>query len=41
MRAQGVTNDPDPLPSGGFNIPSTVNSQSPTFIAAATAFEQA
>jgi hypothetical protein len=37
MRAHGVTNYPDPLPGGGFSIPSTVNPQSPRFIAAAKA----
>ena len=37
MRADGVTNYPDPLPGGGFNIPSTINPQSPTFLAAANA----
>jgi hypothetical protein len=34
MRAHGVTNFPDPLPGGGFNVSSTVNPQSPAFIAA-------
>jgi len=37
MRAHGVPNYPDPLPGGGFSIPSTVDPQSPAFIAAANA----
>jgi hypothetical protein len=37
MRAHGVPGYPDPLPGGGFNIPSTVNPQSPAFIAASNA----
>lgn len=37
MRAHGVPSFPDPLPGGGFNVPSTVNAQSPAFIAANTA----
>ena len=34
MRAHGVAGFPDPLPSGGFEVPSTVDTQSPTFTAA-------
>jgi hypothetical protein len=34
MRAHGETNFPDPLPGGGFTVPSTVDPQSPAFIAA-------
>jgi hypothetical protein len=34
MRAHGVTSFPDPLPGGGFTIPSTISLQSPTYIAA-------
>jgi hypothetical protein len=37
MRAHGVTNFPDPLPGGGFTVPSTINPQSPAFIAASNA----
>jgi hypothetical protein len=37
MRAHGVTNYPDPLPGGGFSIPSTINPRAPAFIAAAKA----
>jgi len=37
MRAHGVTDYPDPLPGGGFNIPSAINPQSTTFLAAANA----
>jgi len=35
MRAHGVRNYPDPLPDGGFRVPSTIDPQSPTFTAAA------
>jgi hypothetical protein len=31
MRAHGVTHFPDPLPGGGFRVPSSINPQSPTF----------
>ena len=31
MRAHGVPDYPDPLPGGGFRIPSTINPQSPAF----------
>jgi hypothetical protein len=34
MRAHGVPTFPDPLPGGGFNIPSTVNAQSAAFAVA-------
>ena len=37
MRAHGVTGYPDPLPGGGFSISSSVDPQSPTFIAASKA----
>lgn len=37
MRAHGVSDFPDPLPGGGFTVPSTINSQSPKFIAASNA----
>jgi hypothetical protein len=40
MRAHGVPNYPDPLPGGGFNIPSTINPQSPAFVAAQDACER-
>jgi len=34
MRAHGVSDFPDPLPGGGFDIPSAVDAQSRTFTAA-------
>jgi hypothetical protein len=37
IRTHGVPDYPDPLPGGGFDIPSTVNLQSPAFIAATRA----
>lgn len=40
MRAHGVPDYPDPLPGGGFRIPSTINTQSPAFIAASKACER-
>jgi hypothetical protein len=40
MRAHGVLDYPDPLPGGGFSVPSTINPQAPTFIAAANACER-
>jgi hypothetical protein len=40
MRAHGVTSYPDPLPGGGFSVPSTINPQSPTFLAASNACEK-
>ncbi len=40
IRAHGVPDYPDPLPGGGFNLPSTINPQSPAFIAAQNACEK-
>jgi hypothetical protein len=40
IRAHGVPNYPDPLPGGGFNLPSTINPQSPAFQRAQNACER-
>ena len=40
MRTHGVPNWPDPLPGGGYNIPSTINPQSPAFQRAQNACEK-
>jgi hypothetical protein len=40
MREHGVRDYPDPLPGGGFNFPSSINPQSPAFIAAQNACEK-
>jgi hypothetical protein len=40
MRSHGVPSFPDPLPGGGFSYPSTINPQSPAFIAAQNACEK-
>jgi hypothetical protein len=40
MRAHRVKNFPDPLPGGGFTIPSTINTSSPTFRSASLACQQ-
>ena len=40
MRTHGVPNYPDPLPRGGYNIPSGINPQSPAFQRAQNACER-
>jgi hypothetical protein len=40
MRAHGVPDYPDPLPGGGFSIPSPINPQSPAFQRAQNACEK-
>jgi hypothetical protein len=37
MRSHGVAGFPDPLSGGGFSLPSTINQQSPAYLAASKA----